>query len=154
RRWRDEPEERLGAQLFRGGGHDIAEVAQHISPLLRRVHGYGGHHDGADGMRPEFKRGDDPEVTAPTADRPEEVGVFCRTGGEKAAIGCDDISRQQIVAAETIFAPEPSEPTSQRQARYPSRRDNATRRGEAEDLCFMIELSPGDAALNPRCLSL
>jgi hypothetical protein len=53
-----------------------------------------------DRLEPKLERGDDAEVAAAAADRPEEGGVLIRRRPLDASVGGDDLGRDEIVRAE------------------------------------------------------
>ena len=57
-------------------GDELAVEAHHLGRLLDRPEGRSGHQRGADRMRAELERGDDAEVPAAAAQRPEQVRVL------------------------------------------------------------------------------
>ena len=75
-----------------------------------------GSDDGAHGVEPEDERRRDAEVPAATVQRPEQVGVLVGAGGDLAAVGGDEVDRDQAVAAESERPFEPSRAAAQRQA--------------------------------------
>ena len=58
----------------------------------------------ADRRQAEGELGDDAEVAAAAADRPEEVGVLVGAGGDDLARGRDDLGRHQVVDRQPVLA--------------------------------------------------
>ena len=104
---------------------------------------------GADLVQLELHRGDHPEVAATAAQSPEEIRVFAGAGGNQAPIGGHHIGREQVVAAQAVLAHEPTESTAEGEAGDPGGGDDAAGGGQAKDLRFPVELTPGDAAVDP-----
>jgi hypothetical protein len=58
----------------------------------------------ADVLAAERERGDDAEVPAAAAQRPEQVGVGAFAGGDESAVGEHDVGGQQVVHGEAETA--------------------------------------------------
>jgi len=63
--------------------------------------------------RPDF--GYDAEVPAPAPEGPEQVRLAARIGRHEAAIGDDDLGREQVVDTESDHADEGSVPAAENQ---------------------------------------
>jgi hypothetical protein len=92
----------------------------------------------------------DSEVAASTPKAPQKVRVLVCARRENAAIGRDHFRRHQVVATETVFVPQPANPTIQRQAGDTGMGDDPSRCCEAEGLGFAIDVAPRRAALDTR----
>src|SRR6186997_2176881 len=86
-------------------------------------------------MKLILKRGDDPEVPAAPAYRPEEVRVFLRTRRDATARGVDHIRRDEVVAREAVPSHQPSDAPTERQT------SNAGGRNDSPRCCQTVGLS-------------
>jgi hypothetical protein len=118
--------------------------------VLRRV-GELGREDGRfEGMEPELERGDDPEVPPSTADAPEQLELVRRAGPHDAAVGEDQLRRQEVVAGkaesprQVAVAPAEREPPDTRVTHHPAGR------AEAEPLRLGIEVPDEGSASDGR----
>ena len=66
-------------------------------------------------MELERQRGRDAEVPAAAVQRPEQVGVLVRAGGDPGAVGGHQLDRDQVVARETVLALEPPRSATERE---------------------------------------
>ena len=98
-------------------------------------------------MEPVLEGRDDPEVAAAAAQAPEQVGVLALARGHEAAVGGDDVRRDQVVAGKAVLALEPADAAAERQARDAGARDGAAGGREAERLRLAVELAPRQARL-------
>ena len=92
-------------QLVAGGrvGHLAPAALDHLARLLQRVEG------GQDGelgqlVQAELELGDDAEVAAATAQRPEQIGVLVGRRAQYLAVGGDDLGGLQAVDGEAVAA--------------------------------------------------
>jgi hypothetical protein len=69
-----------------------------------------------DGMRPEQERGHHAEVSATSADGPEQVTILVGARNDKSSIGQDDVGCQQIVDGQTVLTREVSNAAAEGQA--------------------------------------
>jgi hypothetical protein len=67
-------------------------------------------------MEAERESGDDPEVAAPTPERPEEVGVLLTVGEADPAVGGDDLDLLQVVHRPSEATGQVAEPAAEREA--------------------------------------
>ena len=105
---------------------------------------------GADRMQEELERGDDAEVAAAAAQRPEQVRVLVqRTPGPCSPVGGHQLGGDQVVAGEAVLAPQPADAAAEREAGHPRLGDQAGRRREAVGLRRGVHLPPDRAALRP-----
>jgi len=72
--------------------------------------------DHADRVELEHETGDDAEIAAAAAERPEQVGVLFLARGDEAAVGEHNIGLDQIVDGEAVFARQIAVAAAQRQA--------------------------------------
>ena len=86
----------IRGERVRRGGDEIAIKAENIPGPGHRVNQQA-RQDRADRVELELKRGDDAEVSAATAQAPEEIFVFAGAGREEAPVGSDDVSGEEIV---------------------------------------------------------
>ena len=78
------------------GAHDL--VAHARRPDERPAETIG------DGMRLEQEAGDDAEIAAAAAQRPEQVGILGLAGGHEAAVGKHDVGLEEVVDGQPVFA--------------------------------------------------
>ena len=102
--------------------HLVGRVEHEVTPEPDDVdgHGRGVHQDaredhGRHRVQPEVERGDDTEVAASAAEAPEQLRVLGSRRGDRAAVGGDDLGREQVVAGEAELALEPAAATAERE---------------------------------------
>jgi hypothetical protein len=128
------------AHVARQGGHDAGVLAQRRGRLLRLVDRDPDAHHRAEFVGTEGEPGDDAEVAAAAAQRPEELGVGFGIDLDDLAAGQDELERDEVVAGETVLAGEPADPAAERQAGHPrlghdpGRDDQPVRRGRGVDV--------------------
>jgi len=98
-------------------------------------------------MQAVLERRHQAQVAAAPAQAPEQIGVLGGAGREEAAVGGDDIGRQEIVDDETALAHQPAQAAAERETRDASGRDLAAGRRQPEGLRLVVELAPRHAAL-------
>ena len=130
-----------------GLGHVLAVEAQGFGGALGRVQDDPARHDGADGVQTILEGGHQAQIAAAAAQAPEQVGVVGGARRQQAAVGGDDVGRQEIVDDETALAHQPAETAPEREAGNPRRRDLTPGRGQAERLRLVIEIAPRHAGL-------
>ena len=99
-------------------------------------------------MQAEFERGDDAEIAAATLERPEQIRVGGLADAQQTTVGSHDVRRHKVV---TRHAERPAEPTlasSQGQARYTGRRDDATDGYQPEGLRLAVDVAPRGTPLD------
>ena len=101
----------------------------------------------ADVLAAERERGDDAEVPAAAAQRPEQVGVRGLAGGHECAVGEHHIGGEEIVDGEAEAAGQVADAAAQRQARHPGGPDKPGRGGHAERHGRVVDISPGAAGI-------
>lgn len=129
--------------------HEVAEVPADLARLLPRIDQHAAVDDRTDGVQTELELGDDPEVPSAAAQAPEQLRVLGLAGGEHAAVRGHDPRRQEVVAGEAVLAFEPAAATAQHEAGDTRRGHPAARGRESVLLGRRVELSPGDARLDP-----
>jgi hypothetical protein len=67
-------------------------------------------------MRLKQETGDDAEVAAAAADRPEQLRVLCLAGGDHATVGEDEVGGEQVVDRESVLACQVAGTAAERQA--------------------------------------
>jgi hypothetical protein len=138
-----------GSQLVGSLGHDLAVTAQVLGGLLQRLQDHAAD-DVPHRVHAELERGDDAEVAAAAAQRPEQVGVVCLAGGEHVAVGGDERGGEQVVGRQAVLAREPADPAAERQTRHARGGDHAARDAEGEGLRGEVDVGPQGAALDHR----
>ena len=97
-------------------------------------------------MQAEGERGDDAEVAAAAADRPEQVGVLVGARADALAAGQHELGLEQVVDRQAALAGQVAEAAAEGQAADAGRRDDPARRGEAVLVGGGVDLAPGAAA--------
>ena len=100
------------AQLLGRARRDRHEAAQ---DLAGRRHEQRAAEDLADRVELELEPRDDTEVAAAAADRPEQVGMRVRAGGDLPAVGRDDLDRLEGVDGQAVLADQPADPAAEGQ---------------------------------------
>jgi len=111
-----------------------------------------GHH--RQRMEPVRERGHDPEVAAPAAEGPEQVGVGGLGHLEDVAVRIDELDGEQVVGGEAVLRHQPTEAAAERQPGDPRRRDRTAGDGQAVLGRGVVQLRPGQTALGPHRSSL
>ena len=93
-------------------------------------------------MQAVFHRRRDAKVSATPAKGPEQVRMFIQFGRDQFPVCQDDVHRKQIVEGESMFAHQPADAASKRQATYPCCGYHTSCRGEAVKLRFPVEATP------------
>ena len=101
----------------------------------------------ARGMEPVLEGRDDPEVAAAAAQAPEQVGYLALARGHEAAVGGDNVRRDQVVAGKAVLALGAGR--CRRRASGPRCRcvDGTARSSKAEHLRLAVKLAPRQARL-------
>ena len=139
----------VGGQLVRGlaaevavGPQDIAGDRQGVDEQARQ--------DRADRVESVFEGGDDPEVPAPAAQAPEQVGILLGTRRQHPAIGRHDVGGDEVVAGQAVLPHQPPQAAAERQAGDAGRGDEPAGRRQAERLGLAVELAVGHPGLGPH----
>ena len=122
--------------------------AHHVGGLLERPEGRPGLDD-RDRMGAELERGDDAEVAAAAADRPEQVGVLVRARAGLGAVGEDHVRLEQVVDREPVLAAQVPDPAAEREPADAGRGDDPGGRREPVLVGGRVDLVPGAAAAGP-----
>ncbi len=147
------------------GEGDRRELAQDAraerAEGAQRLHGLGAvvEHErvgdlGAHRVQAELERGDDAEVAAAAAQRPEKVGVLVGGRTHDLAAGGHQLGGVQVVAAEAVLASQPPDAAAERESGHAGLRDQSGRRREPEGLGRGVHVAPDRAALHLRQASL
>jgi hypothetical protein len=99
-------------------------------------------------MQLELERGDDPEVAAPAAQAPEEVGVLLLARNDELTVGGDDIAREQVVDREAELPHHVADASAERQAGDSRVADDAAGDTEPERLALAIDVRIETATFN------
>ena len=113
-------------------GASRCQAAQHLGcPLDRPEHRAGV--DLGDRVEPELDGGDDAEVAAAAAQRPEQGRLGVGVGAHQLAVGGDHLDRGDAVGGDAVGAAEPAEPAAERVADHAhvGRRARPVRPGRA-----------------------
>ena len=102
-------------QFVRRVGGEVPEELQQLGRALARVHDHPAQ-DGADRVQLELERGDDPEVAAAAAQRPEQVGVLVGADPAHRAVSGDDLERDHVVAGQAVLAHQPADAPAERES--------------------------------------
>ena len=135
-------------ELVRRLGDEVAVLLQHRLRLGDRVDDQAAQHVGADGVESELEAGDDAEVAAAAAERPEEVGVLGGAGAHHLAGRGHDLGGLEVVDRHAVLAAEPAEAAAERQSGDAGGGVDADRRGEAVGLGGGVEVRERGAALD------
>ena len=132
----------------------LAVPAQDLGRLVAREEDRTGEDRRPDAMEPELEGGHDPEVPAPAAKTPVQLRVLVLAGAHEPTVRRDEVRRLQVVAGQAVLAHEPADPAAEREAGDAGRRDETPGQRQPERLRFVIELSPGHAALSDDALGV
>ncbi len=90
-----------------------------------------------------------PEIAAPAAQPPEQLGVFVGSGAPELTVRRHDVGGQEVVADEPVLAHQPSHAPAEGEAGDARLAHHPARGGEAESLRLVIEVLPQDSGLSP-----
>src|SRR5919197_2294767 len=127
----------------------LAERAQDIGRGVERM-GDQAADDLSERVQAVLEPGGDAEVPAPSAKRPEEVGMRLFADVEHLTFCGHELNGQQVVDREAVDSFQPAEPAAQREARDPCRRDPSAGCGEPVEERLLVELAPAHAYLSPH----
>src|SRR6476620_12031376 len=105
RSWRHSEKSEEASQISRSRWNQIAIPFHYVGCFAQFVE----HRtaiDGVDRMQLECERSHDAKIAAAAAKRPEQIRIFVSVGFHKFAVRQDDVSREQIIDAQTAFAGE------------------------------------------------
>jgi hypothetical protein len=110
--------------------------------------------DAVERVEGELERGNDAEVRARAAHRPEEIGVLALVGAHEAAVGRDHLDRAEVVDREAVLALEPAHAAAEGQPANAGVRHDA--HGTNEPVCLRrcVKLAEERAAVHARCARL
>ena len=103
-----------------------------------------------EGMEREREAGDDAEVAAAAANRPEQVRVRIGVDLESLAVGGDDLDAQQRVDGHAVLAHEIADPAAERDPADAHRPGVTEADGQAVLGCRRRDLGRGEAGLGSR----
>jgi hypothetical protein len=129
-------------------GDEVPVESQNLGSVFGLPENRSGDHGRADEVQREPERSDHPEVAAAAAQRPEQIRVFVGRRADDAALGCDDLGGQQVVDSEPVFAHEPPDPTTEREAGDAGVAHDATGGGQAVGLRLAIDVAPQRSTLH------
>src|SRR4029450_9175078 len=101
-------------------------------------------------METEVKSRRHPEVAAPPAEAPEEVGILIGSRPDHAPVRSDDLSTDQVVARETVLGGQVADTSSERKPAHAGRANDASWRDKAVRLRGRIKIEPGRSAARAR----
>src|SRR5215218_2194517 len=133
-------------QLVWGRAGNIAIDAEDLLGPRQRIDQQAAQYR-ADLMEPILEGGCDAEIAAAAAQSPEEVGILVRIGPQQAALSCNQVNRQQVVAGEAVLAIEKAMAATERQAGDASRTGHPAGGCQTKGLRLVIEVTPGDPTL-------
>src|SRR3954447_2049234 len=117
---------------------------EHLGRVLPRPE----HRAGIDlrrGVQDELDRGHDAEAAAAAAQRPEQLGLVVAVAAHEAAVGGDELDRDDAVRREAVPAREPAQAAAERVADDADVGGGARQRGEAVLGRRAGDLGPRDA---------
>jgi hypothetical protein len=98
----------------------------------------------------ELETGDDAEIAAAAADRPEQVRVPGAARCAPHAVGRDDLGADQVVDRQPVHAAEPAEAAAQGQAADAGGRVDAERNRQSEGLGLVVDVGAAARRHRPR----
>ena len=117
---------------------NLAEGAKQVLGVVQRVNDQAGKNLGPHIVKLELEAGDDAEIPAPAADRPEEVAVLGLASAQDFAAGGHHLGPDQVVYGHAMLAGDPAEAAAQRQARDAGGRIDADRGRQGVRLGFLV----------------
>ena len=128
------------ADITTQGGHHGRVAAQRVCGMFRLVDRHPDAHHRAEVVGLEGEAGDDAEVAAAAAQRPEQLRVADRADLDDLAAGQDDLQGHEVVAGQSVLTGEPADAAAQGQAGHAGlghdagRHDQAVRGGGRVDV--------------------
>ena len=101
-------------------------------------------------MKLELELGDDAEVAAATAERPEQVGVLVLVGADDLTPGGDHLGADEVVARKPEATAQVADPAAERQAADAGLGNDARGGGETVLLAGGVELAELRTSLDAR----
>jgi hypothetical protein len=129
-----------GLQLGQAGGQ--------AGGPLQRVQQQAAEDQRAQRVQPVGEAGRHPEVAAPAAQRPPQLGLPV-VDGEHPAVGTDHLGGDQVVTGRAEAALQPAGPAAQGDPGHPDRRVPPAGHGQPVRLGGPVQLGPGGAPLDP-----
>ena len=139
-------EDGLRRELVRELGGEVAVEREELRRGLEGMQ-HGTAEDARDRVRPELERGNDAEVAAAPAKRPEQVGIGVLARGDHLAGRKHDFGGEKVVDGHPVLAHQPGDPPAEGEARDPGERDDAARGREPKGGGGTVELTDPDAGL-------
>ena len=102
--------------------------------------------DVVDRVQRELEGGDDPEVAAAAAQRPEQLRVLLPAGHPDLSVGGDHVRGDQVVHSEAVAAVQVADPAAQGQPADPGGGHDPARGGQTVGVRGVVDVSPGRAA--------
>ena len=96
----------------------------------------------------EQEAGDHAEVAAAAAQRPEQVRILLRAGGDEAAVGEHHVGLEQVVDGQPVLAGQVAGAAAEGQARDAGGRDDAERHRQAEGMRRVVDVARRAARLD------
>ena len=93
-------------------------------------------------MRLEEKRGDDTEIATAAAHRPEEIGIFLSSRGDKAAVSQHHVDRQEIVDGEAALPRQMADAAAERKSADAGRGNDPRWNRKTECMRGMVDIPP------------
>ena len=109
-----------------------------------------GRHLRPDLVQSQHELGDDPEVAAASAERPEEVVVLGAGGAPHRPVGSHDLDLLEIVDRPSESTGQVAEPSTEREPGHAGRGDEAERRGQTVFLRRPIDIAEVAARADPH----
>ena len=117
------------------GGVELVEEEPHVHVL--------------DGVQLELEGGDDAEVAATPAQRPEQVRVLVLAGGPDLPVGGDHLGGDQVVHREPVAAGQVADAAAEGQSTHAGRGDDPARGRQSVGMGGVVEVPPGGTAAGP-----
>ena len=137
-----------GAELVGRFGDEVPVEAQDVGGIVGRPEDGSGHHSRADRVQRELERGDDTEISAAAAKRPEQVGMFVGGRPDDAALGGDHLGGQQVVDGEPVLAHEKADARTEREPGNAGVAHDAASGGQTVGLRLVVDIAPQRTALH------
>jgi hypothetical protein len=142
----------IGGQFVWSGFDVVTEMADNIDGSVARIEQKAAQ-NGVYRPGLEFERGDHSKVAAPATEGPEQILVLRVAGSEHFAVGGNDLARNEIINGHAVLTKQPTDATTQGEARNASFRDYPARNSETEWMGFPVKITKSGAALNANSAS-
>src|SRR3954454_10339803 len=120
----------------------VAKESQYVAGSVERVRNQTGRHYRTYRVQLIFERCCHTEVSAATANGPEQIGFLILACPHHLALGGDELDGSKVVEGEAMLAHQPAQPATQRQPRDASALNIPALDRQAVQLCLAIELGP------------